>query len=196
MINRGNHFGIGVLEQVLSRELCATVIEEFSKSEKKFIGEVVRPDGTKTASKSKVSVDLDIANFEKELRDQIHHQAVLAFVEYQNQFPGLKDLEFRTMGYMIQMYEKNKGQFKWHADATNLETFKRQVAMVLYLNDVAEGGETEFHYQDLKVAPRQGTCIFFPPFWTHRHRGTVPRSHDKYVITSFFERDFEAESDR
>lgn len=193
MINRGQHFGIGIIEQVLEPSLCDTVVEYFDRSDKKGTGEVVRPDGSRAQGKSKVSIDLDIAEFPKELRDQIHYHIVMAFVEYQNQFPSLQGLEFRTMGYMIQMYPKNQGRFDWHSDATNLETFRRQVAMVLYLNDVAEGGETEFHYQELRVAPRRGNCIFFPPFWTHRHRGTVPVSDDKYVITSFFERDFDAE---
>jgi hypothetical protein len=35
------------------------------------------------------------------------------------------------------------------------------------------------------VKPVAGDALFFPPFWTHMHCGEVPRSEDKYVISSF-----------
>ena len=88
------------------------------------------------------------------------------------------------------MYEKDKGQFVWHSDATTLASYQRQVAMVLFLNTVEEGGETEFFYQEVRIPPRQGSCVFFPTFWTHMHRGAVPTSNDKIVLTTFFERIF------
>jgi len=54
-----------------------------------------------------------------------------------------------------------------------------------YLNDVAEGGETEFYYQQRKVEARQGRLIIAPAGFTHTHKGNVSRSGDKYVATSW-----------
>ena len=192
MINHGHHSGIGIFEDVLSDLECESILEQFANSDRKKEGQTVRPDGSVFKSPSKSSIDLDLADVEEITRDKVHRQAVHAFVEYQNQFPSLRSLEFKTMGYMIQMYPQNRGEFKWHCDATNPDTYRRQVAMILYLNTVDEGGETEFFEQQLSISPKRGRCTFFPPFWTHRHRGKVPLSHDKFVITSFFERDFAA----
>jgi hypothetical protein len=54
-----------------------------------------------------------------------------------------------------------------------------------YLNDVADGGETEFLYQGRKIEARQGRLIIAPAGFTHTHKGHVPASGDKYVATSW-----------
>ena len=56
---------------------------------------------------------------------------------------------------------------------------------MFYLNDVQEGGETEFYYQDLSIKPRKGTMVIAPAYFTHTHRGNVPISNDKYILTSW-----------
>ena len=57
--------------------------------------------------------------------------------------------------------------------------------MIVYLNSISEGGETSFHRQKIKINPVAGDAVFFPTFWTHLHCGEVPKSDDKYVISSF-----------
>jgi hypothetical protein len=37
----------------------------------------------------------------------------------------------------------------------------------------------------LKVKPVAGDAVFFPTFWTHMHCGEIPRSEDKYIVSSF-----------
>jgi hypothetical protein len=54
-----------------------------------------------------------------------------------------------------------------------------------YLNDVEEGGETEFFYQGKKLAPRAGSLVIAPAGFTHTHKVHVPRSGDKYILTSW-----------
>ena len=55
-----------------------------------------------------------------------------------------------------------------------------------YLNDVqGPGGETEFLFQQVKVKPRQGKLILFPPFWTHEHRGVTLDQGVKYIATTW-----------
>ena len=56
---------------------------------------------------------------------------------------------------------------------------------MFYLNDVQEGGETEFFYQDLKIKPKKGTMVIAPAGFTHTHRGNKPISNDKYILTSW-----------
>ena len=57
----------------------------------------------------------------------------------------------------------------------------------MYLNDVEEGGETEFLYQSRRVKPKRGRLAIWPAQFTHMHRGNPPLSGDKYVITGWVE---------
>jgi hypothetical protein len=59
------------------------------------------------------------------------------------------------------------------------------LAFLYYLNDVEEGGETEFFYQGIKTKPKKGSLVIFPAGFTHTHKGNVPFSDDKYVVTSW-----------
>ncbi len=55
----------------------------------------------------------------------------------------------------------------------------------MYLNDIEDGGETEFFYQQTKVKPTQGSIVLAPCGFTHTHRGCIPKSQDKYMLASW-----------
>jgi hypothetical protein len=99
--------------------------------------------------------------------------------------------KFYRYGFLtIQKYLKGSGGYPhWHSEIypkdPNCEQLHRVLAFQFYLNDVAEGGETEFYYQPRKVESKAGRMVIFPAGFTHTHRGNVPRSHDKYIITSW-----------
>lgn len=61
----------------------------------------------------------------------------------------------------------------------------RVLLFMYYLNDVREGGETEFYYQERKLRPSKGQLVFAPAGFTHTHKGHVPISNDKYILTSW-----------
>lgn len=61
----------------------------------------------------------------------------------------------------------------------------RTLLWMVYLNDVTEGGETDFYYQRRSVQPRAGRMVIAPAYFTHTHRGRVPVSGDKYIVTSW-----------
>ena len=56
-----------------------------------------------------------------------------------------------------------------------------------YLNDVENGGETEFYYQKIKVKPEKGLTLIWSADWTFMHRGITTINEDKYIITGWFE---------
>jgi predicted 2-oxoglutarate/Fe(II)-dependent dioxygenase YbiX len=63
---------------------------------------------------------------------------------------------------------------------------QRQLVAVWYLNDVqGPGGETEFAHQEVKVTPKEGRLVLFPPFWTHLHRGATVERGVKYIATTW-----------
>jgi hypothetical protein len=92
--------------------------------------------------------------------------------------------------FTVQHYEKGVGGYHyWHSEIypqlPHNKPLHRVLAFLYYLNDVEEGGETEFHYQGIKVKPKQGSLIIFPAGFTHSHKGHIPISHEKYVISSW-----------
>jgi len=97
---------------------------------------------------------------------------------------------FRYDGFTVQKYDQGKGGYHyWHSEIfpqlPDNKPLHRVLAFLYYLNDVEEGGESEFHYQQLKAKPKKGNLIIFPAGFTHTHKGHVPLSNDKYVVTSW-----------
>jgi hypothetical protein len=58
-----------------------------------------------------------------------------------------------------------------------------------YLNDVHEGGETEF-FGSYLIKAEIGKMIIFPSDWMFPHCGKTPISNDKYVLTGWLYVDF------
>jgi hypothetical protein len=97
---------------------------------------------------------------------------------------------YRSGAINIQKYIQGKGGYPhWHSEQFpqlgHNEALHRVVLYMYYLNDVEEGGETEFYYQQRKVQPKKGTMVIAPAGFTHSHRGNMPISGDKYIATSW-----------
>ena len=96
---------------------------------------------------------------------------------------------FRCGTINIQKYTASSGGYPhWHCEISPDESFEglhRLVLWMYYLNDVESGGETEFYFQNKKIRPQKGTVVIAPAGFTHTHRGNVPLSGDKYIITSW-----------
>jgi hypothetical protein len=75
-------------------------------------------------------------------------------------------------------------RFEPHFDALD-DKANRFLVFLWYLNDVAEGGETEFCNLGIKVAPRTGRLLMFPPYWMFQHAGLAPISNDKYIVSTY-----------
>ena len=75
-------------------------------------------------------------------------------------------------------------RFQLHFDAIN-EVSDRYLVFLWYLNDVLDGGDTEFPMLDLKIAPRRGRLLVFPPYWMYQHRGCPSPTRDKYILSTY-----------
>ncbi len=109
-----------------------------------------------------------------------------------NELANLVMRFFRFGHINIQKYDVGKGgYFSWHSevgirkDDVDCELLHRALFFIYYLNDVDVGGETELFYQKQKVVPKTGRLILSPAGFTHTHRGNMPESNDKYVLTSW-----------
>lgn len=97
-------------------------------------------------------------------------------------FPG--DTTYETC--QIQKYKKGEGHYgSWHVEIENLKSCSRTFSMIVYLNDVEEGGETGFLYPEMKVKPTKGGLVIFPSGFPFVHCGFKPISEDKYIIATW-----------
>lgn len=172
----------------ISGELCRCLLALYERDAGKRPGHTVASGGELGIEEHvKVSTDLEI-RAEGDWaapHDELHRAVTRVVMSIASEFPSLQVWPLRWSGYKLQHYRKDEGHFKWHFDALGPGGWERQLAMIIYLNTVESGGETSFYRQQLKVKPVQGEALFFPTFWTHMHCGEIPRSQDKFVISSF-----------
>ena len=89
-------------------------------------------------------------------------------------------------GYNIQRYKPTQGYHAWHCEKSSLKTSPRHLVWMTYLNNIEKGGETEWHYQNLKIKPEKGLTVIWPTDWTHTHRGHTTIDENKYIITGWY----------
>ncbi|MEN9868990.1 MAG: hypothetical protein RL748_4580 [Pseudomonadota bacterium] len=97
---------------------------------------------------------------------------------------------YRLGPIQAQKYLAGQGNYNyWHCEvypqAPHNEPLHRSLLFMFYLNDVLEGGQTEFFYQEKSIQPKAGRMVIAPAYFTHTHRGCVPVSNDKYILTSW-----------
>lgn len=88
----------------------------------------------------------------------------------------------------IQHYAPGGGYKIWHfeRDNGNEQIARRHLAFMTYLNDVDEGGGTEFFHQQLSIKAERGLTLIWPAEWNFTHRGVVSHTQEKYIVTGWF----------
>lgn len=90
----------------------------------------------------------------------------------------------------LQKYRQASGGYHhWHSEIyptdAECESLHRVLLFMFFLNTVDEGGATEFRYQNTAIRPQAGRMVIAPAGFTHTHKGAVPISDDKYIVTSW-----------
>lgn len=171
-------------DAALDADLCARMIMSFEKLThlQARNGREVMPQLPESAwtelNVSKVDASLD-AYFRKQAMDYLgrynEEVALTLPIPPRNRFEDLR----------IKRYNVADGdQFQPHFDAKDYSS-NRYLVFLWYLNDVAEGGETEFCDIGLRIQARAGRLLVFPPYWMFQHAGLPPRSNDKYMISTY-----------
>ena len=111
-----------------------------------------------------------------------------ALSSYLMDFPFLNCLgvDWHSGSMILQKTEPLGGYHSFHCENDAWRNRNRTLTWMIYLNDVEEGGETEFLYQQLKIKPKRNTCVIWPGSFTHLHRGNPPISGTKYILTGWF----------
>ena len=111
--------------------------------------------------------------------------------DYQKEYSFINKIKSWNIAptFKIQRYNPGEGYFILHCEndgGVDGSAEKRVLAWMIYLNDVTDGGETEFPTQDKKFQPRAGDVLIWPAYWTHPHRGIVSESQTKYIVTGWY----------
>ena len=115
--------------------------------------------------------------------DELHK----CFLDYQNQWPFLKSM-IKTVyvpGFNIQKYSRGDHFASLHSERTSLGSLHRLFAWMTYLNDVDDGGKTNFSHYGIKIKPETGKTLIWPAEWTHAHTGEILKSGTKYIVTGW-----------
>ena len=110
------------------------------------------------------------------------------FTPYIDDFPYLQGQgdDWWSGSVLLQKTEALEGYHSFHCENIAWANRNRVLAWMIYLNDVEEGGETEWLYQQLKIKPKANTGVIWPGSFTHIHRGNPPISGTKYILTGWF----------
>ena len=185
-INEKNNFISG---WYIDKNLCDDLIKYFEDSKKKEPGKL-GTDG-RVNIKEKDSTDLCINSFNLEFPLEDYLKALSNVIEhYKYQYPESSERLFDWgifHHYNIQRYMPNQGYHKWHCENAGDEwSMKRHLTFMTYLNDVTDGGETMWKYQNEKVKPEKGLTVIWPTTWMFTHRGVVSETQTKYIATGWY----------
>ena len=176
---------IRTFDNVVAPDVCKSIIESFSKSESEYVDREQRPSFSHfNISKRYNEQDPLWVKHHDTLMDAFdkHIEEYVRLVDCGPDFPFNSSYEeFRIKKYGNDGHD----QFKDHVDVQDYATARRFLVLFLYLNDVAEGGETHFPMLDLKITPVCGRLLIFPPTWMFRHAGLSPVTNEKYIVGSY-----------
>lgn len=176
---------IRTYENALPRTFCESVLELFESSDQcpQRNGASVRPG---LSESSWLELDLSncqLFNFRNIILNCLRH--------YKSQYE--KDCMIRPelpvptafAPFIVKRYDPGGAdQFQPHFDSI-AEVANRYMVFLWYLNDVEQGGETEFVDLGIAIPPQMGTLLIFPPYWMYRHAGRPPVSSSKYILSTY-----------
>lgn len=186
---------IGIYKDAFSKDYCDAVIKYFEKMQESGYA-LNRQDYDRVPKFAKDDAALFSTN---DTFISLSENTVLmrqfnevlwntCYKEYSDRYWILKEFtQHGSYAFKIQKTEPGQGYHVWHCESSARSCSNRILVWNLYLNDVAEGGETEFINQRLRVKPETGKLVIWPAGFTHTHRGNAPLSGTKYIVTGWIE---------
>lgn len=181
-----SHLGFYIRQynNAFDTEFCKQLINKFNKNEGLY--NEVMIDGNRALTQINFMQHPKV--FEKEIQ-YLYERFELLLSSYRrscdidkyNLFP----ITYGYEEYRMKKYEAGTGdEFVPHVDCNTYNTSKRFLVFFVYLND-NDMGETEFPLLNIKVKPKAGSAILFPPHWTYLHSGNKVGDTDKYIVGSY-----------
>ena len=178
---------IKVYDDICDKETCNQIVELFESQEEhhSYIDRLKRPTFTEmNISQRYAARDAAWVGFQK----QVQSMFVEAVSKYMDEldigpdFPAKYAFEeFRIKRYR----QRSDDEFADHVDVGDYNSARRFLVCFLYLNDVEDGGTTDFPKINHTITPKCASILMFPPNWMYRHAGRPVIKGTKYILGSY-----------
>tara|TARA_R110001592_G_scaffold182774_2_gene426158 strand:+ start:4514 stop:5134 length:621 start_codon:yes stop_codon:yes gene_type:complete len=195
---------IGIFKNAFTENECKELIARHEVAIKTGISHAGSSGIVGKVQEHKKSIDYDIANKDNKTDQALQSLVVSKFnkyvEKYLNGYPN-NDIYMHSQivngkceypVLQMQKYDKGSGHYNtWHCENDHKMTVSRVLVFILYLNNVTEGGETGFLFKEdgkddfFKVKPEIGKLIIHPASWPYIHKGYMPKSDNKYILTTW-----------
>ena len=174
---------------IKNNDLCTQIINFFEENKtlhrKGAIGSGIDQTKKKTTDIGINPHDLKNDKFKcfNNYMDELHK----CFIDYQHQWPFMKSIikDVDIGSFNVQKYSKSDHFSEVHTERSNPQHSERIFAWMTYLNDVDDGGKTNFTHYGIKIKPVIGKTLIWPAEWTHAHCGEILENGEKYIITGW-----------
>ena len=182
---------IGIYDNYILPYQCEKIIGHY-KQQERFNKTMNRAQGEKAPPHVKNDnhcyVNEDIALWYDTFKDFIINFDIAR--RHYEEATGIKTIyneaNFAYTFLKLQKTLPGQGYHVWHVEhAGGMENSHRAMGVSVYLNDVEEGGETEFLHQSIRIKPKQGRIVIWPSGFPYVHRGNPPLKGEKYLLTSW-----------
>tara|TARA_X000000368_G_C23055124_1_gene723482 strand:+ start:3486 stop:4121 length:636 start_codon:yes stop_codon:yes gene_type:complete len=165
---------IGIWDEVIPEDFCEFIINYMDTS-----SFVLSRDYSFVQDKQ-----INLQAFDPGAAGFIYDGVTHCVKKYVERYPYLSNFDHHSSLCLLQKTEPKQGYHPFHAEDTTWDGSTRTLAWMVYFNDVEEGGETEWLYQQLKIKPKAGRVVIWPGSFTHMHRGNPPMEN-KYIATGW-----------
>lgn len=176
---------VQVFDDALPAAFCEQLIASFRQMTERH---VVRGKGWRAGLDASAWTELDVTPLADDAFKGFFYKQIDDYLALYNQQFGLTipvPASSLLDSLRIKRYTAGSGEaFQPHFDSLG-EVSNRYMVFLWYLNDVEEGGETEFCDLGIKVNARTGRLLMFPPYWMYQHAGRPPLSGDKYILSTY-----------
>lgn len=189
---------IAMVPDALPKKLCDKVIKAYHELDVKnettpgMVGGVGHQGNINKAAKNSRDVEIGAYYPYRNLLYEINHYLQICYNVYMDKYWQIGQYldKHAVTAWQIQRYSRRDrgGYHAFHIENNGVHNMRRVMAYIVYLNDIQEGGETEFLSQNIRVKPEAGKVVIFPAYFTHVHRGNpVLSNEDKYILTGWLE---------
>ena len=172
-----------------NKELCKEIID-FFENNSDLHTKGTTGGGVDESIKKSTDITIKPENLKDEkykVFNKYFENLYQCFTDYKEQYDFLKTFvkKIHIGPFNIQKYLPGGHFARLHSERTDMAHIHRIFAWMTYLNDVDDGGTTDFDYYKVKVKPKTGKTLIWPAEWTHAHRGSVLNGGEKYIITGW-----------
>lgn len=170
-----------IIDGVFSEDFCNETISRYESCADKRISFSASASKGKQTYREGLSVSITGKSEFDDIDNKFFHGIQIAAKTYMDRH-GIQTQTIDN-GYTIAGMEAGEITHL-HLDSIHGNSVFRLITIIAYLNEPAEGGETCFPAQDIKIKPKTGRVALFPPFFTHKHCSTAA-SEKRYIMVTW-----------